>query len=309
MYAKCGDIDGALRLFIEATDRDICMWNAMISGFAMHGCGEEALELFSEMERLGIKPNDITFIGVLHACSHAGLVSEGKRLFEKMVHGFHLVPRIEHYGCMVDILGRAGLLDEAYEVIKTMPMRQNIIVWGALLAACKLHKNPKLGELAARQLLELEPQNCGYNVLMSNIYAAANRWNDVAGVRKAMKDIGIKKDPGVSSIEVNGSVHEFIMGDKAHAQIREINEMLAEMSKKLKEAGYVPNTSVDWACQIKEIYDLSVSYERLAEYTKNKGVKQGESRETYPSFHSSDGPIDPMIGHLWREDLLLLVDK
>ncbi|KAF8401851.1 hypothetical protein HHK36_012798 [Tetracentron sinense] len=241
MYAKCGDIDGARSIFTGAMDRDICLWNAMMGGFAMHGYGEEALELFSEMERLGIKPNDITFIGALHACSHAGLVAEGQRLFARMMHDF--TPKVEHYGCMVDLLGRAGLLDEAYEMIKSMPLRPNTIVWGALLAACKLHKNPGLGELAARRLLEMEPHNCGYNVLMSNIYAAANRWNDVAEVRKAMKDTGIKKAPGLSLIEVNGFIHQFMMGDQTHHQTQQINEMLKEMSKKLKEVGYMADTS------------------------------------------------------------------
>lgn len=243
MYAKCGDIDAASRLFMEAKTRDICMWNAIITGFAMHGYGEEALDIFAEMERQKVKPNGITFIGLLHACSHAGLVTEGKKLFEKMVHTFDLVPQIEHYGCMVDLLGRAGLLDEAHEMIKRMPIKPNTIVWGALVAACRLHKNPQLGELAATQLLAIEPENCGYNVLMSNIYAAANKWSDAAGVRKAMKAIGMKKEPGHSLIEVNGIVHEFLTGDQSHPQIRSIGEMVTEMRRKLNEAGYVPHTS------------------------------------------------------------------
>ncbi|CAN6575434.1 unnamed protein product [Malus baccata var. baccata] len=244
MYAKCGEIDMALRLFDEATNRDICMWNAMMTGFSMHGCGKQALELFEQMNREAVEPNDITFIGVLHACSHAGLVAEGEKFFEKMVRVHGLAPKVEHYGCMVDLLGRAGKLHEAHELIKGMPIQPNTIVWGALLAACKIHKNPDLAEVASRQLLQLEPRNCGYNILMSNIYAASNRWNDVAGVRKAIKDRGTKKEPGLSSIEVNGSVHDFVMGDRAHPQAGKIYEMLAEMIKKLKEAGYTPNTSV-----------------------------------------------------------------
>ncbi|CAL9003631.1 unnamed protein product [Prunus brigantina] len=266
MYAKCGDIDMALMLFSEASNRDSCMWNAMMTGFAMHGCGKQALELFEQMDRQGVEPNDITFIGVLHACSHAGLVADGKWLFEKMVHVYGLAPKVEHYGCMVDLLGRAGNLDEAHKLIKSMPMQPNTIVWGALLAACKIHKNPNLAEVAARELLELEPQNCGYNILMSNIYAASNRWNEVDGVRKSMKDRGTKKEPGLSSIEVNGSVHDFIMGDKAHPQTRNIYEMLAEMTKKLKEAGYTPNTSVVLQNIDEEEKETAVNYhsERLA---------------------------------------------
>ncbi|KAK5786266.1 pentatricopeptide repeat-containing protein At3g26782, mitochondrial-like [Gossypium arboreum] len=243
MYAKCGDIDGAWKLFREVKDRDIGMWNTMMAGLGMHGCGKEALELFSEMEREGARPNDITFIGLLNACSHAGLVEEGKLIFEKMVHAFALVPKIEHYGCMVDLLGRAGLLDEAYGIIKSLPIRANSIIWSALLAACKLHHNTVLGEMAARQLVYLEPQNCGYNVSISNIYAVANRWNDVAEVRKAMKNKGMRKEPGLSCIEVNGYVYEFIMGDKAHPEIEKINDMVSEMGNKLKEAGYMADTS------------------------------------------------------------------
>lgn len=244
MYAKCGEIDRAHRLFTEALHRDICLCNAMINGLAMHGYANEAFSLFSEMETMGLKPNDITFIGILHACSHSGMVNEGKRIFERMGRDFKLVPKVEHYGCMVDLLGRAGRLDECHEFIKNMPIKPNMVIWGALLAACKLHKNPKLGEIAAIRVFDIEPQNCGYNVLLSNIYATDNRWNDVAGVRKAMKDMGLTKEPGLSSMEVNGSVHEFIMGDKSHPQTEEINKMLSEMIEKLREFGYTPDTSV-----------------------------------------------------------------
>ncbi|XP_027337139.1 pentatricopeptide repeat-containing protein At4g21065-like [Abrus precatorius] len=243
MYAKCGDIDTAHSLFAAATNRDVSMWNAMISGFAMHGHGEAALELLEEMEALGFIPNDITFIGALHACSHSGLLQEGKSLFQKMVNDFGLVPKIEHYGCMVDLLGRAGLLNEAKELIENMPMRPNIAVLGSLLAACKLHKNIKLGEWVAKQFLSLEPHKCGYNVLMSNIYASANRWGDVAYIRRAMKDVGISKEPGVSSIQVNGIVHEFITGGREHSDTKKIYEMIDEMREKLEDAGYTPDIS------------------------------------------------------------------
>ncbi|KAF5196271.1 Pentatricopeptide repeat-containing protein [Thalictrum thalictroides] len=243
MYAKCGDIGQARHIFNNAPDRDICLWNAMLCGLAMHGYGVEALELFYKLENTEIKPNDITFIGVLHACSHVRLVTEGKKVFRQMECEFGVVPQVEHYGCMVDLLGRAGLLDEAYKFILRMPIQPNTIVWGSLLAACKLHKNLILGELAARRLLEMEPDNCGYNVLMSNIYAAAKRWNDVAVARKTMRDAGLRKAPGISAIEVNGSMHEFIMGDRSHPRTDDIYEMLTEMTKKLKQAGYVADTS------------------------------------------------------------------
>ncbi|KNA03704.1 hypothetical protein SOVF_206570 [Spinacia oleracea] len=245
MYAKCGDITTAYQLFDEAKDRDIRMWNCMIMGFGLHGFGEEALDLFIEMETYRIKPNDITFIGLLNGCSHAGMVTQGKRAFDKMRNKYGLLPKIEHYGCMVDLLGRAGLLSEAYDIIKSMPMKPNITVWGALLAACKVHKNPNMGELASKKLLEIDRDSCGHNVLISNIYAIEKRWNDVVSVRKAMKNRGINKEPGFSCIEVNGSVNEFTTGGvEAHPKFREIYDMLEEMIYKLKAAGYKPDTSV-----------------------------------------------------------------
>uniref|UniRef100_A0A7N1A4T4 DYW domain-containing protein n=1 Tax=Kalanchoe fedtschenkoi TaxID=63787 RepID=A0A7N1A4T4_KALFE len=265
MYSKCGDINSAKRVFTEVTARDTGLWNAMICGLAMHGHGEEALDIFSKMVKHGIRPNDITFIGTLNACSHSGLVSEGKKIFKEMS-GFQLVPKVEHYGCLVDILGRAGLLNEAYQIIRSMPIRANIIIWGTLLAACRLHKNLKLGEIAAGELLQLKPENCGYNVLMSNIYAAANQWNDVSGVRKAVKDSGIKKEPGLSVIEVNGLVHEFKTGDRSHPGMAKIEEVLVEMRKKLKEAGYVADTSAVLQNITEEDKETSLTYhsEKLA---------------------------------------------
>ncbi|KAL4191411.1 hypothetical protein AMTRI_Chr07g29760 [Amborella trichopoda] len=244
MYAKSGDIERAQQVFTRVPNKDICMWNAMISGLAMHGHAKEAISLFSKMEAERIKPNDVTFVGVLHACGHSGKVDAGRMLFERMVHEFGIMPKVEHYGCMVDLLGRAGMLDDAHDMINGMPMKPNTIVWGSLLAACKLHNNLGLGEMVAKELLELEPNNCGYHVLLSNIYAKSNRWDDVAGVRKLMRKKGIKKEPGFSSIEVNGSIHEFVMGDKSHPQTEEIHGMLDEMSNRLKEAGHVANTSV-----------------------------------------------------------------
>ncbi|KAL5981399.1 hypothetical protein ACLOJK_015454 [Asimina triloba] len=266
MYTKCGDVDEAHRIFSTAPQRDVCMWNAMLGGLAMHGHGKEALDLFMKMQMERIKPNDITFIALLHACSHAGLVTEGRQIFTQMADDFGLVPKVEHYGCMVDLLGRAGQLNEAYEMIGLMRVKPNIKVWGALLAACKLHRNLSLGELAARELLELEPYNCGYNVLISNIYATANRWTDAADVRRIMKEVGLKKLPGLSTIEVNGSVHKFVMGDDSHPKNKEIHEMVDEMSMKLRKAGYVADTSVVLLNVDQEEKETALSYhsEKLA---------------------------------------------
>ncbi|KAK9732890.1 hypothetical protein RND81_04G030100 [Saponaria officinalis] len=243
MYAKCGDIESAYKLFDKATRRDVGMWNTMMIGFGIHGYGEEAMELFIDMENSGIKPNDITFIGLLTACSHAGMVTEGKRVFENMPKKYGLVPKIEHYGCMVDLLGRAGLLREAYEMTQMMPMKPNAVVWGALLAACKVHNNLDLGEIAGKELLRIDPESCGHNVLISNIYAMGQRWTDVSNTRMMMKTRGLMKKPGVSCIEVNGVVHEFKTGEKTHPKIEKINVMLGEMIDKLKDAGYKPDTS------------------------------------------------------------------
>lgn len=265
MYSKCGDINAAKQVFAEVKSLDTGLWNAIICGLAMHGHGEEALEYFSEFRRHGIKPNDITFIGILHACSHAGLVSEGMQIFKEMK-DFNLVPKMEHYGCMVDTLGRIGRLDEAYQMIQTMPMEPNYIIWGTLLAACKLHRNPSLAEIAASELRDLNPQNCGYDVLMSNIYAASSRWNDVSGIRKSIRDSGIRKEPGLSTIEVNGLVHQFFTGDRTHPLIAKIDEMLSEMNKKLKDSGYIADTSVVLRNISEEDKETSLSYhsEKLA---------------------------------------------
>ncbi|XP_030472219.1 pentatricopeptide repeat-containing protein At1g11290, chloroplastic-like [Syzygium oleosum] len=202
MYAKCGDVVGARILFDEAIYRDICMWNAMIGGYGKHGFGKEALQLFREMEESGMKPNDMTYIVVLQACSHAGLVAEGKRVFHELVNSRMLIPKIEHYGCIVDLLGRAGLLDEAYEVIKSMPIKPNYIIWGAVYAASQLFKNSKMEKLASEQIIEMVPRSSGYDVLSSNIFATANRWSDVEEDRRRMMNSRIKKEAGVSVIEV-----------------------------------------------------------------------------------------------------------
>ncbi|XP_020592325.1 pentatricopeptide repeat-containing protein At1g08070, chloroplastic-like [Phalaenopsis equestris] len=244
MYAKCGEMEEAYKIFKGAEDKDICMWNSMLNGLAMNGHGNEAIKFFFHMESAKIRPNDISFVGILKACSHAGLVLEGKRFFRRMVDEYGLVPRVEHYGCMVDLLGRAGLLDEAHEMIRRMPISPNVVVWGALIAACRVHKNSSLGELAASEIHKLDPSNVGCNILLSNIYAAEGRWSDVAGVRRAIKDGGLKKAIAVSSIELNDSIHEFVNGDASHARTEEIYNMVAEMKKELKQAGHVPNTSV-----------------------------------------------------------------
>lgn len=243
MYAKCGDIENALEVFDEMHVRDVLTWSAMIMGLANHGCGEIALDLFSRMLAEGIQPNDITFVGVLSACSHAGLVTRGWTYFTSM-NEYGVNPKIEHYGCMVDLLGRAGCLQEAKDIIINMPFVPDAVVWRALLGACRIHRNVELAEEAIINLLELEPHVDGHYVLLSNIYAQGKRWDDVANVRRMMRGKSIQKVPGSSTIEVDNRVHEFIAGDKSHPQSERIYEMLAEMSVRLNNVGYRPMTSL-----------------------------------------------------------------
>lgn len=243
MYAKCGRLDMALEVFDKIQRKEVFTWNAFIGGLAMHGSAEEALKLFSQMQMENFKPDRITLVGVLNACAHAGLVEEGLQFFNSMEKVYDMRPAVEHYGCMVDLLGRAGLLDEAVNIINNMPMKPNAAVWGALLGACRIHGNVELGERVGEILLELEPQNSGRYALLSNIYARAGRWDDVSRVRKLMKERGVKTTPGSSLIDLDGVIHEFVIGGGSHPQMEEIHAMLEEMIEKLKPAGYVPNTS------------------------------------------------------------------
>ncbi|XP_050239444.1 pentatricopeptide repeat-containing protein At2g29760, chloroplastic-like [Quercus robur] len=243
MYAKCGDLEKALEVFYSVERKDVFVWSATIAGLAMHGHGRAALDLFSKMLEAKVKPNAVTFTNLLCACSHTGLVNEGQRLFYQMEPVYGVVPGVKHYACMVDILGRSGLLQEAVKLIEKMPILPTASVWGALLGACRLHGNIELAEQACSHLLELDPRNHGAYVLLSNIYAKTGKWDRVSGLRKIMRDFGLKKEPGCSSIEVNGIVHEFLVGDNSHKLSKEIYSKLDEIAAKLKSVGYVPNKS------------------------------------------------------------------
>ncbi|KAI3440208.1 DYW_deaminase domain-containing protein [Psidium guajava] len=243
MYAKCGDIDSSLRVYNLMDRRDVLTWSSAILGLANHGSGQAALEFFSEMIAEGIKPNDITFVGVLSACSHMGLVDEGWKYFTCMSGVYGISPKIEHYGCMVDILARAGLLQEARELIRKMPFAPDAVVWRALLIGCRVHKDTDLADEATVNLLELEPHADGNYVLLSNIYTQEKKWDKVIQVRRMMRNVNIEKVPGSSSIEVANEVYEFVAGDKSHPQTSEIYQMLNEIFEKLKLAGYKPLTS------------------------------------------------------------------
>ncbi|XP_010260583.1 PREDICTED: pentatricopeptide repeat-containing protein At3g26782, mitochondrial isoform X2 [Nelumbo nucifera] len=243
MYCKCGRVEMARRAFERMKEKNVKSWTAMVAGYGMHGRAKEALEVFYEMQNAGVKPNYITFVSVLAACSHGGLVEEGWHWFKAMTQEFEIEPGVEHYACMVDLLGRAGYLDQAYNLIKGMKMRPDFVVWGALLGACRIHKNVELGEVSARKLFELDPSNCGYYVLLSNIYADAGRWEDVERMRVFMKDRGLIKPPGFSLVEVKGRVHVFLVGDREHPQHDEIYDYLEKLSVKMQEVGYIPDTT------------------------------------------------------------------
>ncbi|XP_059670413.1 pentatricopeptide repeat-containing protein At5g39350 [Cornus florida] len=207
IYSKCGGLEVAHEIFngIPVKDKDIILWSAILAGYGKHGHGEVAVSLFNRMVQSGVKPNDVTFTSVLHACSHAGLVDEGVNLFNYMLKVHKMSPCADHYTCLVDLLGRAGRLEEAYELINTMPFKANHAIWGALLGACVKHENIELGEVAAKCLFELEPENTGNYVLLAKIYAAAGRWKDAENVRHVMNEIGLIKAPAHSLIEVRNT--------------------------------------------------------------------------------------------------------
>eukprot|EP01018_Ginkgo_biloba_P021393 Gb_16101 [translate_table: standard] len=242
MYAKCGNIEKARNLFHKMPQRNAVSWTSMIAGYAMHGRPKEALKLFEQMQHSGINPNHVTLVCVLSACCHAGLVDKGQHYFDCMSQYYHITPTMEHYGCMVDLLGRAGRLDEAQEFINKMPIKPDASVWGCLLGACRIHNNLELGERVAEHIFELDPTNSGPYVLLSNMYAAVGRWDDIEKVRNMMKDRKVVKTPGCSWIEVNKQVHAFLVGDRSHPQTERIYAKLERLSRQMKAAGYVPNT-------------------------------------------------------------------
>lgn len=242
MYAKCGSLERAREVFDKMQRRNVISWTSMINAFAVHGDAHNALGYFSQMKHENVKPNGVTFVGVLYACSHAGLVEEGKKIFASMINEHNITLKHEHYGCMVDLFGRANLLREALELVETMPLAPNVVIWGSLMAACRVHGETELGEFAARQILQLEPDHDGALVLLSNIYAKERRWQDVGEVRKVMKKRGIFKERGCSRIEMNNEIHEFLMADRNHKHIDQIYEKLDEVVSELKLVGYAPDT-------------------------------------------------------------------
>ncbi|ERN01442.1 hypothetical protein AMTR_s00002p00267090 [Amborella trichopoda] len=239
MYCKCGSVEHAKKVFKLARERDVLIWTAMISGLAFHGYGTDALGLFSQMQNVGLKPNEVTFIGVLAACSHSGMVSEGLGLFADMSQLYGIEPGVAHYGCVVDLLGRAGMLKEASALIEKMPMKPSSSIWGTILSACRVHGEVEFAEVSMRELVKLEPEREGAYVLLSNVYSASQRWGEARRVREAMDRRGVRKVAGFSSIIVDGVVHNFIASDKRHPLSDEIYSVLLDISREMKSAVYV----------------------------------------------------------------------
>lgn len=267
MYSKCGSIENALAVFKEIANKKLGHWTAIIVGLGMHGLAKKALELFVEMCKIGFKPNAITFIGVLNACSHAGLVDEGRRFFNTMINEYKIKPTIEHYGCFVDILCRAGYLEEAMNIIERMPMRPNKVIWMSLLGGSRNHGNLEIGKYAAYNLIKVDPDAAGCYIALSNMYAVSGKWDKVSNVREMMKKRGVRKDAGCSFIEHRGEVHQFIAGDKSHPKTENIYAKLSEMREKLKLAGHVPDTSqvlLNIEEEKEKEFELEIHSERLA---------------------------------------------
>ncbi|XP_050214354.1 pentatricopeptide repeat-containing protein At2g13600-like [Mercurialis annua] len=226
MYSRCGQIDEAQKVFDLISMKNLVSWNSMIAGYAQNGHGRIAIEIFKSMLRMEYKPDHITYISVLSGCSYAGLVTEGKHYFDSMTKDYGILPTHEHFTCMVDLLGRAGLLEQAKTLIKEMPFMPNVDVLGALLSACKIHWNSKLAEFAAKNLLELDVDKSGGCILLAHIYSDCGKLEDVADIRKLIKDKGIQKNPGYSWIEVDNQVNVFAVNETNHPRIKEIWTMI-----------------------------------------------------------------------------------
>ncbi|KAK4373455.1 hypothetical protein RND71_008839 [Anisodus tanguticus] len=261
MYMKCGSVEDGSRVFTKMLDRDWVSWNAIIVGYAQNGHAIEALETFKVMVASGEKPDHVTMIGVLCACSHAGLVEEGRQYFYSMGTEYGLAPLKDHYTCMVDLLGKAGRLAEAKDLIESMPMSPDSVVWGSLLGACKIHREIELGKYVAEKLLEIDPTNSGPYVLLSNMYAEQGRWQHVKMVRKLMRERGVVKQPGCSWIEIQSQVHVFMVKDKRHTKKKEIYLILNALTKLMKLSGYVPSAGHLDADEEQAMSDFSSSEE------------------------------------------------
>lgn len=235
MYVKCGNLDEAKRIFNSMTEKNVVSYSVIIVGFGMNGLGKEALEIFEKMEAEGIVADQLIFLAVLTACSHGGFLKEGLQIFIRMRRDYRIDPKLEHYGCLIDLFGRAGRLNDAQKVIETMPMKPNSALWGSLLLACKIHQNLTMAENVLKRLVEIKGDDCGVYVLVSNIYGDLGMWEGVARMRKVMREKKMKKESGRSVIEVNGSIEEFVSGEKPRVRHEEIFSVILSLLKVKKQ--------------------------------------------------------------------------
>ncbi|KAJ4713722.1 Pentatricopeptide repeat [Melia azedarach] len=245
MFSKCGSINKAKEVFDRVTEKDLAVWSAMINGYAIHGMGEDAINLFHKMQLIGgVKPDAVVYTSILLACSHSGFVDDGLRFSKSMKNDFGIEPTIEHYICLVDLLGRAGRFDLALKTIEDMPSQVQAQVWAPLLSACRKYHNIELGEFAARRLFTSNPGSTGNYVLMANLYSSVGMWKEAAASRGLMTDRRLIKEPGWSQVEINGSVHVFVAGDRSHHLSIDIYKTLEELTNKLLETGYFAETEI-----------------------------------------------------------------
>lgn len=249
LYSKCGSIKDASKIFDVAENEDIVSWTAMINGYAEHGCSQKAIDLFVKIHTCGLKPDSVTFIGVLTACSHAGLVDLGFHYFNLMINEYRINPSKEHYGCMIDLLCRAGRLNDAECMIKSMPFQRDDVVWSTLLRACRVHGDVDRGIRAAEEILKLDPNCAGTHITLANIYASKGRLSESANVRKIMKSKGVIKEPGWSWIKVKNLLSAFVAGDRSHPQGEDIYCMLDLLASRteiaIQEVGSLLNNVED----------------------------------------------------------------
>ncbi|KAJ0535786.1 putative tetratricopeptide-like helical domain superfamily [Helianthus annuus] len=266
MYAKCGTVDDAYKVFENMPFKNEVTWNAMISALAFNGRPREAISLFNRMsgENNAITPDDVTFVGVLAACVHGGMVNEGRKFFDLMTSSFSLVPKIEHYSCMVDLLSRAGLVYEAWDYIQQMPEKPDEIALGALLGACQKARNIDVSERVMKLLLEIEPRNSGNYIISSHIYANSKRWDDCAKMRLLMRQKGVTKVPGSSWIEIDAQVHEFHVGDSLHINSQDVYKLLVE---EMTLEGYMVNRNPAKG----NYHTLGVGYETMIDIYQKVG--------------------------------------
>lgn len=240
MYSKCGSLDRAKEVFDQMVSKDIVSFNAMIMGLAVNSEGEEALRLFSKILDFGLQPNAGTFLGALCACNHSGFLEKGRQIFKDMTSGFSISPKLEHYACYIDLLARVGLVEEALEVVTSMPFEPNSIVWVALLGGCLLHSRLDVAEYVSGKLVRSDPDNTGGYVMLANAFASDHRWGDVCSLRRFMREKGVTKQPGCSWISINGVVHEFLVGCSSHPQSESIYSILNGLVKQMRIAMDIP---------------------------------------------------------------------